>query len=144
MRATPPSARMAAGTRSSAITATAPASSAIRASSASVTSMITPPLSISARPLLTRIVPISTITRFYPEESALQARKDFVQLLLGRSDRPEKDSVLLGPEDIADVRAELLGGKRLEGGGDLDAVVGVRTEGDRARVAWLSGRQATV
>ncbi len=61
MRATPPSARMSAGTRSSAITATAPASSAIRACSAVVTSMITPPLSISARPLLTRIVPVSAI-----------------------------------------------------------------------------------
>ena len=61
MRATPPSARMSAGTRSSAITATAPASSAMRACSASVTSMITPPLSISARPPFTRIVPISAI-----------------------------------------------------------------------------------
>src|SRR2546430_4320752 len=61
MRATPPSLRMSAGTRSSAITATAPASSAIRACSASVTSMITPPFSISARPLLTRIVPVSAI-----------------------------------------------------------------------------------
>src|SRR6187200_3351755 len=61
IRATPPSRRMSAGTRSSAITAQAPASSAIRAWSASVTSMITPPLSISARPLLTRIVPISAM-----------------------------------------------------------------------------------
>src|SRR5215831_18883817 len=61
IRATPPSLRMSAGTRSSAITATAPASSAIRACSASVTSMITPPLSISARPDLTRIVPVSAI-----------------------------------------------------------------------------------
>src|SRR5947207_1795208 len=61
IRATPPSRRMSAGTRSSAMTAHAPASSAIRAWSASVTSMITPPLSISARPLLTRIVPISAI-----------------------------------------------------------------------------------
>src|SRR5262245_15417652 len=61
MRATPPCARMSAGTRSRAMTATAPASSAIRACSAVVTSMITPPLSISARPLFTRIVPISLI-----------------------------------------------------------------------------------
>src|SRR4051794_5962643 len=61
MRATPPSRRMSAGTRSSAITATAPASSAMRACSASVTSMITPPFSISARPLLTLIVPVSAI-----------------------------------------------------------------------------------
>ena len=59
MRATPPSRRMSAGTRSSAITAQAPASSAIRACCASTTSMITPPLSISARPVLTRSVPIS-------------------------------------------------------------------------------------
>src|SRR5437016_6310076 len=144
IRATPPSARMSAGTRSSAMTATAPASSAIRAWSASVTSMITPPLSISARPLFTRIVPISTITRFYPEESALQARKDFVQLLLRRGDRPEEDGVLLGPEDIADVRAELLGGKALEGGGDFDAVVGALTEGDREGVAGLPGQEAAV
>ena len=47
-----PRARMSAGTRSSAITAQAPASSAITACSASVTSMITPPLSISAKPAL--------------------------------------------------------------------------------------------
>src|SRR5262245_47201993 len=59
MRATPPWARMSAGTRSSAITAQAPASSAMRAWSAVVTSMITPPFSISARPVLTLSVPIS-------------------------------------------------------------------------------------
>src|SRR5207244_7264175 len=62
-RATPPSRRMSAGTRSSAMTAQAPASSAIRACSALVTSMITPPLSISARPLLTRMVPVSATAR---------------------------------------------------------------------------------
>src|SRR6187549_383381 len=61
IRATPPSLRMSAGTRSSAITATAPASSAILASSAVVTSMMTPPLSISARPLFTRMVASSDI-----------------------------------------------------------------------------------
>ena len=61
MRATPPCTRMSAGTRSSAITATAPASSATFACSASTTSMITPPFSISASPLLTRIVPVSCI-----------------------------------------------------------------------------------
>src|ERR1700731_2922986 len=54
IRATPPSARICAGTRSSAITATAPAFSAIEACSALVTSIITPPLSISARPVLRR------------------------------------------------------------------------------------------
>src|SRR5699024_3150251 len=54
-----PCARMSAGTRSSAMTATAPASSAIFACSASTTSMMTPPFSISARPRLTRPVPTS-------------------------------------------------------------------------------------
>src|SRR6478609_191745 len=57
-RAMPPSLRMSAGTRSSAMTATAPASSAIFACSALTTSMITPPLSISAMPRLTRAVPV--------------------------------------------------------------------------------------
>ena len=61
MRATPPCARMSAGTRSSAITATAPASSAILACSAVTTSMITPPLSISAIPRLTRLVPVTEL-----------------------------------------------------------------------------------
>src|SRR5919107_956745 len=61
MRATPPSRRMSAGTRPSAHTAAAPASSAIFACSASTTSMITPPLSISASPALTRKVDSSRI-----------------------------------------------------------------------------------
>src|SRR5581483_8153963 len=54
MRATPPSARICAGTRSRAMTDTAPAFSAISACLASVTSMMTPPFSISARPVLRR------------------------------------------------------------------------------------------
>src|SRR5271166_4381646 len=54
MRATPPSARICAGTRSRAMTETAPAFSAMSACSALVTSMMTPPLSISARPVLRR------------------------------------------------------------------------------------------
>ncbi len=58
MRATPPSDRMSAGMRSSAMTAQAPASSAIRACSGVVTSMMTPPLSICASPVLTRMVPV--------------------------------------------------------------------------------------
>src|SRR5215204_4989356 len=52
---------MSAGTRSSAITATAPASSAIFACSALTTSMITPPFSISAIPRLTRVVPVLSL-----------------------------------------------------------------------------------
>src|SRR5262245_59279395 len=63
MRATPPAARMSAGTRSRAMTATAPASSAIRACSGVTTSMITPPLSIWARPFLVAQVEVSTVIR---------------------------------------------------------------------------------
>src|SRR6202020_484616 len=58
IRDTPPWARISAGTRSSAITATAPAPSAMRACSGVTTSMMTPPLSISAMPRLTRAVPV--------------------------------------------------------------------------------------
>src|SRR5205814_201543 len=57
MRATPPSLRMSAGTRSSAITAHAPASCASRACSGVTTSMITPPLSIWASPAFSLKVP---------------------------------------------------------------------------------------
>jgi hypothetical protein len=53
MRATPPAARISAGTRSRAMTAVAPASSAIFAWSELTTSMMTPPFNISARPRLT-------------------------------------------------------------------------------------------
>src|SRR5579885_3626070 len=62
MRATPPWTRMSAGTRSSAITADAPASSAIRACSALTTSQITPPLSISGKVLFTCSVPVCFCT----------------------------------------------------------------------------------
>src|SRR5688572_8851436 len=85
MRATPPSALMSAGTRSSAMTATAPAPSAIRACSASVTSMITPPLSISARPLFTRIVPSSAMPKVYPERLRRQELERRVRLLERRN-----------------------------------------------------------
>src|SRR4051812_44160772 len=57
IRAMPPWARMSAGTRSSAMTATAPASSAIFACSGVTTSMMTPPLSCSAMPRFTSSVP---------------------------------------------------------------------------------------
>ena len=50
-RATPPSARISEGTRSNAMTATAPASSAIFACSAFTTSMMTPPFNFSANPI---------------------------------------------------------------------------------------------
>src|SRR6058998_3537078 len=98
MRATPPCTRMSAGTRSSAITATAPASSAIFACSALTTSMITPPLSISARPLFTRIVPYSAMGKAYLRgEAAL----DRVELVLARGRRPDQDGVPVGLHDVA-------------------------------------------
>src|SRR3954451_7072233 len=61
IRATPPAERMSEGTRSRAMTALAPADSAMRAWSAVTTSMITPPLSISARPAFTLNVAVSRI-----------------------------------------------------------------------------------
>src|SRR5579884_425390 len=73
IRATPPSRRMSAGTRSRAITATAPASSAILACSGVTTSMITPPLSISARPRLTRVPPVVVPLRDAPAPFSLMA-----------------------------------------------------------------------
>ncbi len=66
IRATPPCERMSAGTRSNAMTATAPAPSAMRACSGVTTSMITPPLSISAMPRLTRAVPVWVADPFDP------------------------------------------------------------------------------
>src|SRR2546423_973971 len=61
-RDAPPSRRMSAGTRSRAMTAAAPDASATFACSGVTTSMITPPLSISASPALTRNV-ASSFTR---------------------------------------------------------------------------------
>src|SRR3954447_1753274 len=58
IRAMPPWARMSAGTRWRAMTATAPASSAIFACSGVTTSMMTPPFSCSAMPRLTASVPV--------------------------------------------------------------------------------------
>lgn len=58
MRATPPSLLMSAGTFSKAMTAHAPASSAILACSAFTTSMMIPPFSICASPLFTTKVPV--------------------------------------------------------------------------------------
>src|SRR5215212_9169530 len=79
--ATPPSRRMSAGTRSSAITATAPASSAIRACSASITSMITPPFSISASPVLTRIVRVSCMGLSLAGEERVDGAPERLRLL---------------------------------------------------------------
>src|SRR3954451_12944169 len=145
MRATPPSARMSAGTRSRAMTATAPASSAMRAWSAVVTSMITPPLSISARPLLTRMVPISAIAADSSSaRSSFEAGEDLVDLLLRRRHGPQEDGVLLLPHHVADVRLELL--RREDAVGVLEAGggVGVLGESDPHGIARVEGDQAAV
>src|SRR5215510_7201913 len=110
IRATPPSLRMSAGTRSSAITAQAPASSAIRACSASVTSMITPPSSISARPLLARLVPISAIAKRLARRRKGKAVPDATlevdrrHLEVVRPDRDREEAVLRARADAPRVR----------------------------------------
>src|SRR5947209_18517243 len=84
IRATPPSRRMSAGTRSSAMTAAAPASSAIFAWSGVTTSMITPPLSISASPALTRNVASSRMTRLTIQARLLEPERLYPLRVLGR------------------------------------------------------------
>src|SRR3954469_17309442 len=139
MRATPPSRRMSAGTRSSAMTAHAPASSAILACSASTTSMITPPLSISARPPLTRIVPTSCIDCLLPGEESLDGFPEQIRLLEEREVTRIVDQDELGARDALHERC---GGCRAaeRGGGAGDhELLGVdpweaRAEVKRARV----------
>src|SRR5579885_412244 len=87
MRATPPSLRISEGTRSSAMTAHAPAFSAMRACSAVVTSIMTPPFSISARPTLTRhsfepLAPLPLPFTFFASISLLLSMR---KLMGGRS-----------------------------------------------------------
>src|SRR5215217_4592187 len=116
MRATPPSRRMSAGTRSSAMTAAAPASSAILACSESTTSMITPPLSISARPALTRNVDSSRISpqmvaaparhpRWPFRTDLLQAERPDAVVVLRRIARVDPVGERLQDRQQADVRA---------------------------------------
>src|SRR5205085_11366201 len=140
IRATPPSRRMSAGTRSSAMTATAPASSAIRACSAVVTSMITPPFSISARPLFTRIVPISLT-------SAILLKAGANEILLGRRRlcQPEDDGVSLQVEE----RVQALASLRRRRGAHvaLDEEVGVVPrvpERDRERLRVLARAERAI
>src|SRR5579884_1927253 len=115
MRATPPSRRMSAGTRSSAITAAAPASSAMRACSAVTTSMITPPRNISASPRLTRAVPVLRSSAI-PLPLALDGRNGCESRGRGRA----SGLGLLGAHRGAD-RGEVHPGAA---GGELDRVAG--------------------
>src|SRR3954471_10425551 len=97
---------MSAGTRSSAMTAQAPASSATRACSAVVTSMITPPLSISARPVLTRSVPISiaaSLARTTRTDRAVEAAQEDL-LVLERRPVSERDDGVRAADPPAEDR----------------------------------------
>src|SRR6476469_248963 len=109
IRATPPSARRSAGTRSSAITATAPASSAIFACSAVVTSMITPPFNISARPPLTRIVPSSAI------EAILARCLGFARRIGGDESARDRDRLRVESNPEAKGGERQFGNKRFHG-----------------------------
>src|SRR6516165_2067748 len=146
MRATPPWTRMSAGTRSSAITAHAPAASAIRACSASTTSMITPPLSISARPVFTRIVPYSAMTPVYRGRSGplrAETADGGVQLRLARGDGPDEDRVALRAHHILDVALVDPGRVLLERLLLARDTRGVARERDRQDVAARRGRPQT-
>src|SRR4051794_35313304 len=110
IRATPPCARMSAGTRSSAMTATAPASSASSACSGVTTSMITPPLSISASPRLTRNVPVSLTglnirKRSGAHELPVEPERDHVRRL-GPGELVERGGIEHEQERPARVRVE--------------------------------------
>src|SRR5215213_4325231 len=115
MRATPPSRRMSAGTRSSAITAAAPASSAIVACSGVTTSMITPPLSISARPALTLKVPVSMYDQNSPRRCGI-----------GLFQPESLDSVRVGRlvERVYAIRKGLDEGEEGRGGAHVGGAVG--------------------
>src|SRR4029078_7960093 len=140
MRATPPWTRMSAGTRSSAITATAPDASAIFACSAETTSMITPPLIISARPLYTRIVPYSAMDGSLAAALALEAARGGVGLVAVRRPRPDEEGVPVGAHDVREVRGPALRRVRLEGRLGRGYGVGSRGEGDGEHVPGSGGR----
>src|SRR3954470_222331 len=139
MRATPPSRRMSAGTRSSAMTAHAPASSAILACSASTTSMITPPLSISARPPLTRIVPTSCIDGILPGEESLDGFPEHIRLLEEREVTCIVDQDELGARDaLHERRGGCRAADEVVAAGDHERLrvdpLETRAEVERARV----------
>ena len=74
IRATPLDCLISAGIRSKAITAQAPASSAIFACSLFITSMMTPPFNIAGMPFFTRLVPSATVVLV--ETSAMLTKEE--------------------------------------------------------------------
>src|SRR4029078_1546602 len=122
MRATPPSLRMSAGTRSSAITAHAPASWAILACSGVTTSMITPPLSIWASPDLTLQEPL--VVRCPLREPLRSATPEFY----ARRRNPPPGCLECGHSDALGRDTPVHHGRHAAaaGGGDLRRPVGGR------------------
>src|SRR6188472_3395116 len=104
--------------------------------------MITPPLSISARPLLTLMVPRSAIKVILA--SALEAAEDVVHLVHRGGHRPEQHSVLLHSHHVVDVRTEALRRETAERTLDSDRVIRALAEGDRQGVARLERPEPTV
>src|SRR5713101_3326748 len=138
IRATPPSLRMSAGTRSSAITAQAPASWAIRACSGVTTSMITPPLSIWASPALTLKDPVTArlpLPDPLPSATIRILRRGPAVTGFGKSERCFRQNV----PDLADSRVQWrhhVGGSLGQQPGRLDQRVRRRRHGLRHRV-WV-------
>src|SRR4051812_13128789 len=128
IRETPPWARMSAGTRSSAMTATAPASSAIFAWSAVTTSMMTPPLSISAMPRFTRAVPVTV-----PDGVAVLSTVD-----TGASRRTVGSRPILRPRARLPIRSN--GRTHARSAGQRRRAVVVHLEGPRLRRAPRQAR----
>src|SRR6266545_3909398 len=130
MRATPPSRRMSEGTRSSAITDVAPASSAILACSALVTSMMTPPLSISASPICLRsaiLSPLaSSMTSTLPGRPDLDHR-DHLALTSPRRRLPPRclDRLAQPPDALVDA------GRRHRGEGQAQRPLAPAVEEER-------------
>src|SRR5436190_19997032 len=118
MRATPPSSRMSAGTRSSAMTATASAA-----------------------------VPPGKLGRVACHGLSLasaQAAEHAVELLFRRRDRPQEDGVLLGGHDVVEMRTQLLRGEMAIARLDVLRLRRFLREGDRHRVPSLLGEQRAV
>src|SRR4051794_6508364 len=123
---------MSAGTRSRAMTATAPASSAIFACSGVTTSMITPPLSMSARPRLTPPVPVvvagSGVVTGASGVRARRRHRDRTALPGGRTVTPctppasvdgERDGAGLEGGGVGEQLGELVGMDDVEGHREL-------------------------
>ena len=132
------------------MTATAPAFSAIFACSASTTSMMTPPLSISARPVLTRRVPVS-LTLLSVVVAILRVRR--ASVVGDRRIAPAWSNIAVDPVTTAATgrtpcrstgpwTRPLLGGLRHDGNGDGVGLRGARLHLRRGHAARRILRRA--